>query len=351
MNTIIKVDTFPSTSVGYIETSLMFPSIQKQILERFGDDQNLLINLTWFGPQFGGEGWNRLQNLILSNEKFNRIFWIGLIDPATLSPELIDNIEKKLQVKEKYYIGQAFPGNQTFNGTSLMIHDHLPEYNVDDLKLSSIQFLYLNYNRRPKPHRIELVEKLVVNKLNNFGLVTLGKDDQPYSVSQGKSTNLFFKIENDAKSDDSVCGTGSFGGISHDVATLGRLDIWQKHFLNIVSESEFNPWDTTFVTEKTWKPIIGLRPFIINGQTDAYQWLRNNGFKTFNHYFNGIELENIKEYKVHDAVVEVVKYLTTVDKKEIMAMYNDMLPNLYYNRNRFFEFVEEQRYKLHHLFE
>jgi hypothetical protein len=31
-------------------------------------------------------------------------------------------------------------------------------------------------------------------------------------------------------------------------------------------------------------------------------------------------------------------------------MYNDMLPDLIYNKNRFFEFAKEEEYKKEHLF-
>jgi hypothetical protein len=105
-----------------------------------------------------------------------------------------------------------------------------------------------------------------------------------------------------------------------------------------------------FITEKTWKPILGLRPFLLNGQTKIYKYLRDQGFKTFNHYFEGIELENLKEFEVHDSIISVIKYLATLDKKEILAMYNDMLPDLKHNRKRFFEFAQEQKSRAENLF-
>ena len=42
--------------------------------------------------------------------------------------------------------------------------------------------------------------------------------------------------------------------------------------------------------------------------------------------------------------------LVTLDKKEIIAMYNDMLPDLKHNRDRFFEFAKEQQHKMNNLF-
>jgi hypothetical protein len=139
-------------------------------------------------------------------------------------------------------------------------------------------------------------------------------------------------------------------GIPHDIHSLGNMNYWQNHFLTIVSETEFNPWDNMFISEKTWKPILGLRPFIINGQTKIYKYLRSQGFKTFNQYFNGIELENLKEFEVHDSIISVLKYLVTLNKKEIMSMYNDMLPDLIHNKARFFEFAQEQNNQINNIF-
>jgi hypothetical protein len=105
-----------------------------------------------------------------------------------------------------------------------------------------------------------------------------------------------------------------------------------------------------FITEKTWKPIIGLRPFVINGQTKIYKYLRSNGFKTFTHYFKNIELENILEYQLHNSIIDAIKFLKTLSKDEIICMYKDMLPDLTYNRQRFFEFADEQKCQMENLF-
>ena len=104
-----------------------------------------------------------------------------------------------------------------------------------------------------------------------------------------------------------------------------------------------------FISEKTWKPVLGLRPFVINGQTKIYQYLQDNGFKTFNHYFGNIELEQVKEFEVHDSIVSVIKYLVSLDKTHLLEMYQDMLPALRHNKERFFEFAQEQKIKIDNL--
>jgi hypothetical protein len=127
------------------------------------------------------------------------------------------------------------------------------------------------------------------------------------------------------------------------------MDYWQQHFINLVSETEFLPWDNTFLSEKTFKPILGLRPFLLNGQTQIYSWLRSRGFKTFNHYWSDIKIEDVAEYEVHPAIVQVVKRLSQLSQDELQSMYRDMLPDLKHNRERFFEFGREQTQLMHNI--
>ena len=327
--------------------------VKKQIQEKFKSGHNLLINLTWFGPQFGNQAWSSINRLINRQKTFDRIFWIGIVDPVTLLPQQLQDLENKLQIKEKFYIGTAFDSKHTFNTASIVCLEDFPPYTEADVGLQDVGLLYLNYNRKPKPHRIRMVEILHEHNLQQHGVISLGKHDASYDVSLGQKTNLHLTIEDatDYTHGGKFPQHKSFGGVPYDLCSLGNMNIWRSHFLNIVSETEFYPWDTVFPTEKTLKPIIGMRPFIINGQTTIYDWLRRQGFRTFNHYFDGVELENIPEYEVHNSIIAVIRYLTTLDKKEIIKIYSDMLPDLVHNRNRFFEYAQEQKYKTEHLFE
>jgi hypothetical protein len=322
-------------------------SIIEQVKKKFKDQKNILITMTWFGPQFKNNEWKKLQKLIDSNDTHDNLFWLAPVDPLCILRDEIKKIESELKIKNVFYIGTGFTGNYEFNTGSISCYDEFPNYSSEDLLLTNPDHLFLCYNRKPKPHRIQLVEKIYNNNLENYGILTLGKDDVDYNVTEGLTTNLFLKIDDDPKKYSKYT---NFGGVPYDLLSLGRLDIWQKHFLNIVSETEFKPWDNTFVTEKTWKPIIGLRPFVLNAQVQVYQWLRDRGFKTFNHHWADIELENIPEYEVHDSIVKVVKHLVALDKNQLMQMYQDMLPDLIYNRERFFEFAKEQKHKIDNLF-
>jgi hypothetical protein len=44
----------------------IYNSIRQQIDQKFPLENNLIINLTWFGPQFDNGEWQKLQTLILN---------------------------------------------------------------------------------------------------------------------------------------------------------------------------------------------------------------------------------------------------------------------------------------------
>tara|TARA_B110000503_G_C7132261_1_gene407308 strand:+ start:956 stop:1963 length:1008 start_codon:yes stop_codon:yes gene_type:complete len=327
--------TFPKSFQWHTDEVGLINSIKNQIDIAYPLTKNLFINTTWFGPQFDNGEYGKFLK-IAALESFDNLFLLAAADPVFLNSDQITNITSLCGVSNLFLLGH-FDTEYYFNFHSIVLPKYFYQYTTDQITMKTPTWKFLNYNRKPRDHRTEFVNKVVSNKLDTIGLITLG--------------NLLTIGEKISDYVEGNWGMPDDYGIPHDIHSLGRMDIWQNHFLTVVSETEFLPWDNMFISEKTWKPILGLRPFVLNGQTKIYKYLRDNGFKTFNHYFNGIELEDIPEYEVHDSIISVIKYLATLDKTEILTMYNNMLPELVHNRNRFFEFAKEQQYKIDHLFE
>jgi hypothetical protein len=216
--------------------------------------------------------------------------------------------------------------------------------------MSSPEWLYLSYNRKPRVHRIQFVNELVKNQIDSLGIITLGRDVDNIYAQEAQAIKYFDIGEspNDYASEGNWHLNEDTHGIPQNLHSLGNMKIWQNHFLNIIGETEFNPWDHMFITEKTWKPMLGLRPFVINGQTKIYSYLRDNGFKTFNHYWPHIDIEN---GNVHETIVQLIFYLQSLGKDKLMELYKEMWPDLKHNQQRFFVFAKEQEYKLNHIFE
>ena len=339
--------TFAQNSQWHVDEKTLIDSIIAQINKHYSQSKSLLVNTTWFGPQFDNGEYQKFLALT-NNEKFDKLFLLAAVDPVFLNADQIQSVFKQSGATELFLCGH-FDSKYQFNFHTLVLPKYFHSYSDSDLKMTSPDYVYVCYNRKPRPHRIDLVQALVNNNLKQFGIISLGKNNSTYSNTNQE--DLYFLLDEDP---EDFAKEGNWNlpmnfGIPHDIHSLGKMDIWKRHFVNIVSETEFWPWDNLFVSEKTWKPILGLRPFLVNGQTQVYSWLGNHGFKTFEHYWP-VSVANLPEYEVHQSIVNVITYLSKLSKRELGDMYNDMLPDLLYNRERFFEFAKEQQYKVNHLF-
>jgi hypothetical protein len=101
------------------------------------------------------------------------------------------------------------------------------------------------------------------------------------------------------------------------------------------NESEIN---SRFLTEKTWRTIINRHPFIFSSTPDMYNYLKEQGFKTFEEYMLIKEYGNIEnEIDRLDAIVTNVEWFLNN-----CHLYEDQIrSDIEHNYNLFFKKVEE----------
>lgn len=208
------------------------------------------------------------------------------------------------------------------------------KYHNSEIFPKKIENLFLNYNRKPHIHRLELVKALEDNDLANSGIITVA--NTKYTVND-LDTDFVKYGALDALEDI---------GIPNDIYSLGQLDIWNSSFLNIVSEAQYEYSPNPFVSEKIFKPIIGLRPFIVNGSPNIYRWLTNIGFDCFSDLFPVQQLANEEKFdpgfkfRNHPLIVDCVKQLV---RQDLDKLYISLLPRLLKNRELFYEYANEQK--------
>jgi len=347
---MIKViaNTFPlSYNYGPLEVEIL-NSTAKQIENKYPQQKNLLLNMTWLGPQFDNGTWQQVIDLLeTKKETFDNLFLLSTIDPVYLSEQDIAWAAHKSCAQQVTRIGTWEDVEYEWNWHAAAAHRLMPVPAINTVELTDLQHVFICYQRKPRLHRVELTNIILQSGLDKKGVITLGGGSQEYADIYAEgilAPNITLNEDLDQFVIEDNCG-----GIPCDLFGLGPAEIWKSHFLTVVSETEFNEWSPRFVTEKTWKPIVGLRPFVIHGQRKVYPWLRSQGFRTFNHYWDHIPVEDSGDQ--HGNVMAVLHWLCSLEKKDLLAMYQDMLPDLHYNRERFFEFGKQQYHKMHHLFE
>lgn len=342
MSLVYVGTTFGKNEPYALSEHALIDNIKQQIINKFTNDKCLLINLTWFGPQFDNDNWNK----VLTLGEFDRVFFLASVDPCMIGDHEISTIKKATNSLYIYLLGN-FDSPHQFNFFAPVVVEKFVKYSANDLKLD-VEKIFICYNRKPKVHRVELVQQLKHESLDQFGTITLGRDE-----TNIQNNNIDHEYLSIGMKEEDFITLGNHPdnwefGIPLDNFSLHSMDVWKTSFLYIVGSTEFNPYDDLFCQQDTFKAILGQRPFIINGVQRTYKWLRYHGFKTFNHYWEHIDVENDN---VHNGIIEVIKYLSSMTKTELTNMYYDMLPDLEYNKNHFYEFAKSQELLIDNIFE
>ncbi len=85
-----------------------------------------------------------------------------------------------------------------------------------------------------------------------------------------------------------------------------KKDLYQNSYVHIVTETQFEETATPFFSEKTFRPILNLQPFIHLGNCLSLNTLRMMGFKTFSPFINedyDSEPNPVKRFRLIEAEI------------------------------------------------
>lgn len=199
-----------------------------------------------------------------------------------------------------------------------------------------IDTAFMCLNGKPHYHRQQIFANLKNNNLLDKGFVSFNAHGNP--MRDGKKT-ISYKIDNEKN--------GNIIPSDFNVLDYGRIDYWNRHFLNIVSETLHDPDSKNyFLTEKTYKPIYGYKPFLIYAPNGAKQSLNYIGIEEYNNDFK--DICDLDLYDV-DNIIPFIKILASQHYKYFRKKYISLLPKILHNRNVFLNFAKEQERKYNHM--
>lgn len=188
------------------------------------------------------------------------------------------------------------------------------EYNPTDNKN-----LFLNYNRNPRPHRVEFLSNLLNVDIFNRGLISMGK------VIDGDNQ---FLINNTPITTDNTYD------LKFNMACSITKGDYEKTFISVVSETLVDV-DTLFITEKTWKPIMVGHPFIILGNQGTLKYLKSIGYKTFSPWINE-EYDDILDPTIRlNKIVNELEKLSKNSVEELLNIRKEMKDVCKHNHENF----------------
>lgn len=214
---------------------------------------------------------------------------------------------------------------------------------VTKFEPSKSNYLYLNYNRQSRFHRVCMLSKLIKHELFDKGMNSFN--------TMGRSFNEFdYRLE-DFEPGLSIYGQQLFDRApifvdadnSNITSSVGDLTNYNDTFISLISETLTEP-GTLFCSEKTWRSIIVGHPFMILGSTNALKYLKSQGFKTFSNWID----ERYDDYDELDKKVNIIlsnlERFNKMSLEELKTIRNEMEPILIHNKNHMKEYCKKKYY-------
>jgi len=241
---------------------------------------------------------------------------------------------------------------EIYDGVDYKFWDDIDQQNsivkVDDLNSSIRKNKFLLMNRRLRPQRMILLcllgldfikENLVSYDISlfdrendlSFYLHHAGDDigEELYKKS--------FEIINNKKEIIDFDDINSVWGFNFE-----NKEAYLNSYINICTETNFYE-DGLYLSEKTWKPIGHLQPFIQVNKAGALKELQNIGFKTFSPFINE-NYDNEEDDKLRIKMIsDEILRLNSLSIDEIHNWYESIKDILIHNQSLLFKYAESKQ--------
>ena len=129
--------------------------------------------------------------------------------------------------------------------------------------------------------------------------------------------------------------------IANDIVSLGDPRHWRSHFATVVTESCHHT--DVFLSEKIFKPLIGMRPFLVLGDRNIYVKLKELGFDTFEDLFPNVGLDNENYERRAENLLKDLRKICLTPLKDLDDVYNSIYTRLERNRENMILLIEKNK--------
>jgi hypothetical protein len=209
---------------------------------------------------------------------------------------------------------------------------------------------FLCFNRSMRSHRYYLAymamkQGLLDNSIFSFVVVDNSPENIKLTVenvlqaeiSQQDADKLASLLPIELDTDHlTIDGKRSF------VTDNNKKEWYADTYFHITSESSFFApiTDEPFFSEKTFRPIINLQPFIHVGDFGSLKKLKDLGFKTFEPYIDESYDQEPDHFKRMQMIEKEIVKLNSLGIEQLHNYYYDMVDRLIYNKNHFYSFKD-----------
>lgn len=226
-----------------------------------------------------------------------------------------------------------------------------------DFRTKNYEKTFVNLNRRARMHRLSCVAMMDSMNLLQHGYVSLTKSDYKYGwqdlydcildehSTHPKSLQLLHKFSSkvDLFPDlilDRPVMINNEAHLSESVE-----EYYWKSIINLTSETNFYTGEpigrpmqqsTRFLSEKTFKPMLYLQPFIIISVPKTLELLHNMGYKTFHPYIDESYDQEKDDRERLSMVLEQVDRIIKFTPKQKTEFLKSVKEVCFFNKHHLF---------------
>jgi hypothetical protein len=303
--------------------------IVKSLIQNFvsSNKKIVLINSVWYSQDIH----NAVLDWLRTND-WDQIMLVAMLDAAIPYPDRYEEFNRPVTG-----IGY-YPGAGQVDFCALFVDHFLqaPKQNLL-LDVTSMDTAYMCLNRKPHWHRQQLYARLESLNLISKGIVSMGGNG--LAVKHLRQ-DLADSDCHDMQNPMAPQATSNHYGIPNDIVSLGHWSNWQRHFVNIVTETFYDINRTGFVSEKIYKPIVGCRPFLVYDPDGGTRWLTQRGFEPYTQDFKDIsDLDLSQPHNIPKFLVALCDQTPVYWQKKFI----DLQEKILYNKACFVDYVDQQR--------
>lgn len=286
--------------------------------------RTVVINSVWYTAEYHQQVVHWLEN-----NPVDRIVLVAMLDQAIPQPSWYSEFNCEV-LAVGYY-----PGEHAVDFCAVFVDHYLIAPDLSTLlDHTQIDTAYMCLNRKPHWHRRKLYNSLKSLDIVKHGIVSMG----------GANGQAEVLLEVDREHDELAPNPGpEHYGPPNDIVSLGHIKNWQRHLVNIVTETGYDINQTGFVSEKIYKPIVGCRPFLVYDPDGGKRWLQDKGFEPYVQDFTDITDLDLTN---PDNIADFLSVLCAQTPEYWQTKYLALQEKILYNKHHFTDYVHGQWKKI-----
>lgn len=201
---------------------------------------------------------------------------------------------------------------------------------------------FLNMGTKDYPYRKFLLSHIIQNNLLSEGFVSYKRLNAGTLLPSQYTQEQSDEILSQANSIDSYLPLPELD--NSEEYTLMPRNFMSDSYLNMVTDTFYEPSDGTFISEKVFNAIRHEQMFIMMSPPNTLQYLRDAGYQTFSNYIDESYDSIDNSYHRLHAITKAFIEFTTQPIERIREIYIDCKPIIDHNakrleNNNFSEFI------------